>query len=444
MKSKLYLASKYSWLAFFILVIALFVTIDSARAISYGGVGGRPAYPRPDNSRTEDIFVHTLAPGTLQEEGVLVLNNTEEIKTLMVYSADFTPSTEGGFACKQLSEAKQGVGSWLTFKNPQVVKTEPEDGLPDDKDGDGLLDDEEEISGTDPEAADTDGDGISDFDEIEAGQDPLQPVVLEVDPNDKILVPFTVKVPANVDIGEHDGCVLIQEKEEAEEGRTGIILSTRTGLRMAITIPGDIVRQLEIVDFQISERLQGGKILHPIVKNTGNVSIDAEISIATKSMFGMAVGQHGGEYAILRGDTAEWNFEFIPSAWGGWYNSLLTVEYDADPEAGTGVDSGQPKTVLSYPQVWFFVVPAVGPLIMYIAGLVFILVLILLWGLSRKRNKWIKAEWVKFSVKPGDSIKSLAQKHDVSWRLLAKVNKIKPPYELKSGSIIKVPPQDDK
>lgn len=40
----------------------------SVSAIEYGGFGGRPAYPREDNARTESIFIHTLEPGVIQKE----------------------------------------------------------------------------------------------------------------------------------------------------------------------------------------------------------------------------------------------------------------------------------------------------------------------------------------------------------------------------------------
>ena len=41
-----------------ILIFAVFTT--NVFAIEYGGFGGKPAYPRADNPRTESIFVHTL------------------------------------------------------------------------------------------------------------------------------------------------------------------------------------------------------------------------------------------------------------------------------------------------------------------------------------------------------------------------------------------------
>lgn len=66
----------------------------SVFAIEYGGFGGRPAFPREDNARTESIFIHTLEPGITQKEGVKVVNNTQEKKTFIIYGSDSTPSTD--------------------------------------------------------------------------------------------------------------------------------------------------------------------------------------------------------------------------------------------------------------------------------------------------------------------------------------------------------------
>ena len=63
------------------------------------------------------------------------------------------------------------------------------------------------------------------------------------------LIPFTISVPANAGVGEHNGCILIQEKKPKRDDQPGVNLSIRTGLRVAITIPGDIERKLEIAGF---------------------------------------------------------------------------------------------------------------------------------------------------------------------------------------------------
>jgi tripartite-type tricarboxylate transporter receptor subunit TctC len=120
-----------------------------------------------------------LEPGSEKIEGVRVINNTVEKKTLLVYVADSTPSTGGAFACKQFSEEKKDVGAWVTLTKTEVT----------------------------------------------------------LNPNSNEIIPFTIKAPANVSVGEHNGCILIQEKKESVKGQAGVSLSVRTGIRLAITIP---------------------------------------------------------------------------------------------------------------------------------------------------------------------------------------------------------------
>lgn len=158
-------------------------------------------------------------------------------------------------------------------------------------------------------------------------------VVLE--PNTNELVPFTINVPQNADVGEHNGCILIQEVKPDIEGTKGMSLAFRTGMRVAITIPGAITKKLDIVGFSVSKN-KDGLILSPKVKNSGNVSVDANVSVVTHSVLGANIfrqeGQKGGNYLVLRGDTSEWNFELKKPFWGGWYRSDLSVEYDNGKE----------------------------------------------------------------------------------------------------------------
>ncbi len=363
-----------------ILIFAVFAS--NALAIEYGGFGGRPAYPRADNSRTESIFIHTLEPGATQEEGVLVVNNSAEPKTILVYAVDSTPSTGGAFACEQLSQTKDDVGAWIALKKGEVA----------------------------------------------------------LDPGTNELVPFTIVVPKSASVGEHNGCIIIQEKLAKPDSKSGVGLSFRTGLRVAITIPGTLERKLEIVGFAVTPKDNGSFLLQPKVKNLGNVSIDAEAQVITRYFFGLTHITHGGQYPILRGDTSDWNFELKKPFWGGWYSSNFTVEYDTNLEASVGVQSGKTLTKLLGPSVWFFSFPTPAALAIEIIILLLIAFGGFLLWLSRKRKNWIKKSWVSYEVKSGEDIKSLAEHFNVSWKLIAKANKLQPPYALKLGEKIKVPP----
>lgn len=220
-------------------------------------------------------------------------------------------------------------------------------------------------------------------------------------------------------------------------------LSVRTALRAVITVPGAITRKLEIVGFALT-RAENEFLLHPQVKNTGNVSIDADVQVVTRYFFGLTLSRHGGEYPILRGETSDWNFELEKPFWGGWYRSSLAVEYDENPEAGVGVKSGKALTRLEGPSFWFFSFPASAALAIEIAVLLALAFGGFLFWLSRKRKSWIKKNWVFYTVRPGEDIYSLAQRFDVSWKLLAKVNKLKPPHVIRAGQRIQVPPTEQK
>jgi hypothetical protein len=311
------------FLAFF------FLPFFSAQAIEYGGFGGRPAYPIANNSRTQSIFVHALDPGATQDEGVLVVNNTTVSKTLLVYAADSTPSSGGAFACKQFAEEKTDVGAWITLAKSEVT----------------------------------------------------------LDPGKNEIVPFTIIVPQNASVGEHNGCILIQEKKDPVVGQTGAVLSVRTGIRVAITVPGEITRKLEIVGFTVTPA-KDSFLLQPLVKNTGNVSIDADVQVATRYFFGSILAIDGGQYPILRDETSDWNFELKKPFWGGWYYSNFTVGYDANPGASVGVTSGKLLTTLTGVPVWFFSFPTPTALIIEIAVLLLIIFIIwFLFWLLRKRKK---------------------------------------------------------
>ncbi len=374
--------SIWGYVLIFVILVGIAVLANNALAMEYGGMGGKPAYPRSDNPRTESIFIHTLEPGAIQKEGVLLVNNTDEQKTLQVYAVDSMVSSGGAFACRQMTEPKKDVGAWIKLEKLEVT----------------------------------------------------------LDSGTSEIVPFTITVPQNAGVGEHNGCIIIQEKKEKVEGQTGMRLSFRTGLRVAITVPGELSRKLEILGFTVRRQKNGNFLLQPKVKNLGNVSIDTDVQVVTRYFFGLTHIEHGGQFPILRGEVSDWNFELKKPFWGGWYRSDFALEYDANPEAGVGVKTGKKLARLEGPSVWFFSFPTPAGLAIEIVVFLLVAVTIFLFWLWQKRKKWIKENWVEYEIKSGEDINSLAKRFDVSWKLLARVNKLKPPYALKTGEKIKVPP----
>lgn len=363
-------------------LLLFFCWVVPVHAVEYGGFGGRPAYPREDNSRTESIFVHTLYPGDVQQEGVVLINNSSEPKTLLVQAVDSTPSTDGAFACAQNSDTPVDVGTWIALAEREVV----------------------------------------------------------VLPGENHLVPFTISVPLTAGVGEHDGCIVMQEKKVEDAQAAGATLSFRTGLRVSLTVPGDIVRSLRVAGFSYAKRDDGSVLLEPSVQNTGNVSVDADVRVTTSYPFGFDEISYGGEYPVLRGDTSDFHFEVPRSFFGGWYRATLEVLYDAHREAGVGTFSGKELTTLSSPPLWFFVFPSVPGLLIELSLLALCVTSVVFWRLRRLRAQWMEASWVPYTVKASDNLQRIAEAHDISWKVLAQANRLKPPYALRARQVIKVPP----
>lgn len=366
-------------------------------AIDYGGLGGKPANPDPDNPRTKSIFIFNIEPGQEKNDAVLVVNNTGETKTVLVYATDSQRSSDGSFACEQFADPKDSVGSWITLEKTELT--------------------------------------------IGSGK------------NEKI--DFKIKAPSNASVGEENGCIMIQEKKILDNDSSGVTLSFRTGLRVVATIPGEQIRKLDIDSFdayfKIVERNQqdGSGTKVPLVlsnltlKNEGNVSIDSKVHLMMDSLFGYRFFEIHNQYPVLRSDTATINFELPISKWGGIFNVYTNVEYDQSNQASVGIDSVNENTILNSERKIIFLMPELPYLIIEL--LVLIVLFTIIFFLIKRYIDLRKAQntWIPYVVKSGDTINSIAETNSVSWKDIAKINKIKPPYTLENGVTILVPPDKE-
>jgi len=242
-----------------------------AHAIDYGGVGGRPANPKPEDPRTENWFIYTLNPGESQTDELLVQNNTDETVNLLLYPADSTPSTDGGFALKQMVEPREAVGKWVQLSEDKITLTARE----------------------------------------------------------QKSVPFTVTIPSEPkpDVGEHTGGILIQRVEPPSPTAGGFRLLTRVGVRMYVTIPGAIQEALQIENVKTEvDEVRNVVIVTTSIKNTGNVSenvqVKNEISSLSPWLMASVLGAtpfplvNEKSLQVLRDNALSTRFEFPKPLWG--------------------------------------------------------------------------------------------------------------------------------
>ena len=356
-----------------IVIFLLSLFLSPALAIEYGGIGGRPAYPDPENPRTESIFIFETVPGATEEDGVTVINSTQEEKTILVYATDTTPSSGGGFACKQYSEEVTDIGSWFELERNEVI----------------------------------------------------------LEPGTNRIIPFTLTVPEDVDVGEHDACIVIQEKPDGET-EAGVNLSFRTAMRTMILIPGDIIKKLSIDELSYFQTDNEKNIIKLALINSGNVSIDADIELITTPIWGgKPFGVNEGIYTILHNNTQDLNFDLDDNPWGGIYRTTAKVVYESDIGQETLTE-----------EIVFAIIPSVYAIGIYAEVLILTILIIYLLIILKKKSS--KKDTEIHIVKKGETLESIAKAKKLKKRVLAKINKKKSSDVIIEGEEILVPIKKEK
>lgn len=369
---------KFTWAVTLIVALILLVTSSSVLAVENGGIGGKPSNPRSDNPRSLSIFVYELKPGQQVSDGVKIYNNTDQTKNIRVYATDSIISSGGAFACAQAADTIKEVGGWIKL-------------------------DKNDIS---------------------------------LSPKQSETIDFTVSVPNNAEPGEHNGCIAIQEsKSNGTNVGNGIALSLRSAIRVAITIPGRITKELTYKG--INFNLKKDKLVAAVLlRNNGNVSLDATIETSLQNSV-KTIESVKGTYATLPKTVTELNFEFKRPFWGGLYRIHSTASYNSNQSQSLG--QGQNNKSISYTSGLLFIMPQPGAAVVEILVLAAILVLIYLlyrkyWWLPRQVK-----QYKPYKVKKNDDIQSVAAEFHTNWKHLAKANKLKAPYAIKVGDSILVP-----
>lgn len=352
------------------------IGVAPAAAIESFGVGALPVNPKPDNPRTKSIFVHEVQPGNKVNDAIRIVNNSKEEKTISVYPVDSELSSDGAFACKQAVDPKKNVGSWIKLSESEV----------------------------------------------------------KLKPNTNVVLPFTIDVPQSASVGEHNGCIAVQDMKKNEATGNGIVLSFRSALRVVVMVPGEVKASLSVKDVKIN--LANKLLVSPVLHNAGNVSLDTQVKVEVKSIFGFTVADGGGKFPILRDTTSQFNIELDKPFWGGWYSIGGDATYEILQTSGKKNAASAP---VPFPSEVVFVAPQPIALAVELGVLLLILVAtsFTVWRLWR--NKQLHTKALNYRVSEGDDLEMIAQKYAVRWQLIARLNGLKPPYKLHPGQQLKIP-----
>jgi len=379
---------------YFSLVLVVFLFPISVFALSSGGIGGYPANPDPAIQYSESWFIYNLDLGESKDDALLLFNTGEETKTVKLYPVDSIPSNQGNFALEAQDAPRDGIGAWIKLAETLVT----------------------------------------------------------LEPGESREIPFVITIPKDADVGEHSGGIIIQKAAPGQaEGEAAASVVTRVGIRVYQTVPGEIIKEIEIDDFSLELiKPQDQKPYYDIVltaKNKGNVSLSPKVSLEIsgwgkidyfphsnfnpkegividfKDLTDFFTGQtQTKDWQLLRDQKVTTRWSFVKPQFGK-FSFQAKLNYES---------SDGPKTVVSK-KITVWVVPWLEVLVIALVLSLIISLVILkkLLGSGRK--------WQSYKVQKGDQLVSLAESANVSWKKVAKVNRLKTPL-LKEGQVIKLPP----
>ena len=335
-------------------------------------------------------FTFEKKPGDVIEDVAVVKNLGDTPIKAHVYAVDATSNDAGSFILKLENEDRNGIGKW--------TKTSL-------------------------------GDDIT------------------IPANQYVDFPFHIEIPKDLAPGQYFGGIIVEEVAEspktvqvaaaAADGNriccTNILVKTRIGLRIYLTIPGTIHDKLEWSALDVTQNAKSTNF-HFQITNQGNVALEPVASI---DIFD-GMGNHVDHFEKSLGESLpgtnigpEVSWEKQPFI--GNFKAVTKVSYTIKDQgqsqplhSAAGVLT---KTVTFWVTPWKMLIIIFALMAAAFAGFV--------WYKNYEKN--ISLNWISYQLQPDENIITVAKAHQLDWKKLAHINKLQAPYLLTAGQTILVP-----
>ena len=337
-------------------------------------------------------FVYTKNPGDTIDDIATIKNYGEETVFVRIYAVDAATSDTGSFILKFQHEDQDGIGDWSTISKNDI----------------------------------------------------------SIKPGERIDVPFKIKIPETISPGQYIGGIIIEygpnvtqgnSKDCATNGNCGssiVSVKTRIGSRIYLTIPGQTEEKVSLTDFSYYTTLTGQARFKLKIVNQGNVVYQPQAEITVRDSkgnvfdtFSKPLGTSMPDSVIEPIITWDKNRPLTAN-----FSATASVTFPRRFQVAGEILHGAPmvKTIS------FVIIP--WDHIFYLS--IIALIAVCLCAMHTMRLKHEISDGTEYRILEGDDIISIAEKNKTSWRKLAELNDIKPPYILKKGASIVIPKPDKK
>jgi len=334
-------------------------------------------------------------PGETVDDVAVIKNLGDQPVKAHVYAVDATSNESGSFILKLENEPRSQIGKWTTINSNDTVN---------------------------------------------------------VPPRGSVEVPFQIKIPDNLTPGQYFGGIVLEEVNDSpgpldiaqaadQNGQiiccTNVLIKTRIGLRIYLTIPGTVKENLNWLDFNTLQNKTSTSFQFKI-ENTGNVALEPEATVEIFDSFGNQVDRFQKSLGeSLPGTTITPMISWDQRPIVGSFTATASLNYRVKNQTTTvGILHGSP--ISGTKKVNFLIIPWE---IIILAGLMLI-ILATGYGIYTHNKHNVKMNWEKYTVKAGENISSIAKAHGINWKHMARVNKLRAPYLLKENETLLVPKKE--
>lgn len=350
-------------------------------------------------------FYYTVNAGETITDAITVENLSNEGMLVNIFGADGEQTQTGTYTIKTTDKEQFTVGNWIKFNTNQV----------------------------------------------------------ELKPYEKRNIEFKVQIPEKTPPASYIGGIGVSTSSlgaESSGGAPKLNVVSRVALLTYIDIPGAQNLSYDWTALQHVADVNGSHSFKLKIKNNGNVAVmfhgniemlgspdgnnqDEKTEVDTQELNELSKAEKlklldrdknilpVNDTLLFGGDEIEIPFSWQKKPLYGSYVAKATLEF-----AEYNIKEGKEINPVTLEKETAFTVIPWNLITMVILFIVLLITIYI--GMHVRKRIMVKSA-LKYVVKGNDTLLSIAKDQKVSWKLLAKINRIKPPYELKDGQTILIP-----
>lgn len=337
-------------------------------------------------------FIYERKPGDFIEDTAIIKNTSGTDMRAKIYAVDATSNESGKFILKLEKEKRENLGVWTSVSQNEII----------------------------------------------------------VPPFQMVEVPFKIQIPKTVTPGQYFGG-LVMEESSIESAQTdnkrniltpkvnneiccnNIQIKTRIGLRIYLTIPGEVHHKIDWQEFN-KKQIGNDTYFTFTISNKGNVAVEPQANIEIYDMLGKSIDRFQQPLGdSLPGTLIKPEIKWEKAPLIGKYKVKAKVNYTIKNYQENNTLHGANQDIMKSLDFWvfpweIFKVSVAAALVILLAAVIYI---------TKIRREF--DNWAMYEVQRDENIILIAKKHHISWKKLARKNHLKSPYVVMKGQELMVP-----